>query len=77
MKKTLRQIVNETLDPATAQKMAPIVKKYADRATQDKSPDAQILNQLVAELVNSSKAQSAPQQPAAQQPAGATAQAQQ
>lgn len=59
MKKTLKQMIDESLDPATAQKMAPILKKYADRATQDKSPDAQVLNQLVAELINTSKQQPA------------------
>lgn len=69
MKKTLKQMIDESLDPVTAQKMAPILKKYADRAAQDKSPDAQVLNQLVAELINTSK-----QQPAQTQQTNTTAQ---
>lgn len=69
--KTLRQVIDEALDPATAGKMAPILKKYADRATQDKSPDGQILNQLVTELINMSKAPA--QNTQQQQPAATSA----
>ena len=48
--KTLRQIIKEQLDPTTAAALEPIIKKYADRAVQDKLPEAQLLNQLVQEL---------------------------
>lgn len=71
--KTLRQVIDEALDPATAGKMAPILKKYADRATQDKSPDGQILNQLVTELINMSKAPAQNTQNTQQQPATTSA----
>ena len=48
--KTLRQIIKEQLDPTKAAALEPIIKKYADRAVQDKLPEAQLLNQLVQEL---------------------------
>ena len=50
--KTLRQIIKEqlTMDSKQAAALEPIIKKYADRAVQDKLPEAQLLNQLVQEL---------------------------
>ena len=51
MKKTLRDIIDEQLKPDEAGTLAQIVKKYADRAVQDKSADAQWLNRLQQELL--------------------------
>lgn len=51
MKKTLRDIIDEQLKPDEAGTLAQIVKKYADRAAQDKSADAQWLNRLQQELL--------------------------
>jgi len=51
MKKTLRNIIDEQLKPDEAGTLAQIVKKYADRAAQDKSADAQWLNRLQQELL--------------------------
>jgi len=51
MKKTLRNIIDEQLKPDEAGTLAQIVKKYADRAVQDKSSDAQWLNRLQQELL--------------------------
>lgn len=51
MKKTLRNIIDEQLKPDEAGTLAQIVKKYADRAVQDKSADAQLLNRLQQELL--------------------------
>lgn len=48
--KTLRNIIDETFDQKMATALEPVVKKYADRAAQDKSPDAQILQQLMQEI---------------------------
>ena len=51
MKKTLRNIIDEQLKPDEAGTLAQIVKKYADRAVQDKSADAQWFNRLQQELL--------------------------
>lgn len=51
MKKTLRNIIDEQLKPDEAGTLAQIIKKYTDRAVQDKSADAQWLNRLQQELL--------------------------
>ena len=48
--KTLRNIIDEAFDQKMATALEPVVKKYADRAAQDKSPDTQILQQLMQEI---------------------------
>ena len=51
MKKTLSNIIDEQLKPDEAGTLAQIIKKYTDRAVQDKSADAQWLNRLQQELL--------------------------
>ena len=50
--KTLREVIDEqlTMDKNQAMALEPIIKKYADRATQDKLPEAQLLMQLAQEI---------------------------
>ena len=47
---TLRQIFSEQLDPNTATIAEPVVKKYYDRAVQDKSPDANALLSVLKDI---------------------------
>lgn len=69
-KRTLRQIVNEqlTMDPKQAATLEPIIKKYADRAVQDKLPEAQLLAQLAQEITAAKNPQPQQQQQPQQQP---------
>jgi uncharacterized protein YqcC (DUF446 family) len=47
---TLKEIFSEQFDPNTAMVAEPIIKKYYDRAVQDKSPDSQALLSVLKEL---------------------------
>lgn len=66
--KTLRMMIDEAFDQKTAIAAEPVIKKYADRAVQDKSPDAAILQSVLREI---QAAKTAPQQ---QQQTSTTAQ---
>lgn len=61
-KRTLRNMITEILDIKTATTLEPVVKKYMDRAIQDKSPDAQVLQTLAQEIAKSKQAQQTQQQ---------------
>ena len=47
---TLRNLIDETFDPKVALTIEPVIKKYYDRAVQDKSPDIQALQTVLKEL---------------------------
>lgn len=47
---TLKNVIDEAFDQKFATSIEPVIKKYYDRATQDKSPDAQVLQQLMTEI---------------------------
>lgn len=65
-KRTLRNIIAEVLDQQTATSIEPVMKKYLDRATQDKSPDVQALQRVMQEIAAAKKPVQQ-QQPAQQQ----------
>lgn len=47
---TLKNVIDEAFDQKFATSIEPVIKKYYDRAMQDKSPDAQALQQLMTEI---------------------------
>ena len=47
---TLRNLIDETFDPKVALQIEPVIKKYYDRAVQDKSSDMQALQTVLKEL---------------------------